>query len=223
MSVILLRLEGAMQSWGIGSRFSERNTEAEPTKSGVIGLISSALGRFRDEQIDDLVKLKMATRIDREGQILYDFHTILDVLKANSTGIVTKSKLGNIISRRFYVADASFLVGIESEAKSLLKQIVESLQNPKWPLFLGRKSFPPSSPILVGGKVFQKPLVEVIKTYPWQGRKWDPRPDYIRLVLECDPNEGEPKLDVPLSFKPRKYSFRYVKTEFVPFKLLREV
>ena len=39
MSTLLLRLAGPMQSWGVQSRFSVRDTGLEPSKSGVIGLL----------------------------------------------------------------------------------------------------------------------------------------------------------------------------------------
>lgn len=213
-----------MQAWGIGSRFSERHTETEPTKSGIIGLISSALGRSRKDAIDDLTKLKMAARIDREGQILYDFHTTLNVLKANASGIITKSKLGNVISRRFYIADACFLVGLEGDDIKLFKSILQSLNFPKWPLFLGRKSFLPTSPIDLNGNVINKPLIDVMKTFPWLGRDKDNPPDSLRLVYESESNEGEPRLDVPISFKARKFKNRNASTLFIPFEsLLKEV
>lgn len=220
MSVILLRLEGPMQSWGIGSRFSERHTEAEPTKSGVIGLVASALGRSRDESIEDLAQMKMGVRIDREGQIFYDYHTILDVLRANVKGEITKSKLGTVISRRFYIADACFLVGFESENKELLKKILTATSKPKWPLFLGRKSFPPSSPIVLTDKIYDDSLSEVLKSFKWQGRKEDDTPLSLRLVSEAKPNEGELRMDVPISFQPNRYRSRYVSTEFIPFEKL---
>ena len=54
MGVILLRLEGPMQSWGIESKFTDRHTEGDPSKSGVIGIVASALGRSRNEEVDDL-------------------------------------------------------------------------------------------------------------------------------------------------------------------------
>jgi len=222
VSVILLRLEGAMQSWGIGSRFSERHTEVEPTKSGVIGLISSALGRSRKDSIDDLTKLKMAVRIDREGQVFYDFHTTLNVLKANALGRITQSKLGNVISRRFYIADACFLVGFEGDDKKLLKSILQSLNFPKWPLFLGRKSFLPTSPINLNGSVIHKPLIDIMKTFPWLGRDKDNPPDSLRLVYESKPNEGEPRSDVPISFKSRKFKNRNVSTLFIPIESLNK-
>lgn len=36
MSTLLLRLAGPLQSWGDSSRFTRRETRAEPTKSGVL-------------------------------------------------------------------------------------------------------------------------------------------------------------------------------------------
>ena len=41
MSVLLLRLSGPMQSWGVQSRFTVRDTGLEPSKSGVVGLIAA--------------------------------------------------------------------------------------------------------------------------------------------------------------------------------------
>ncbi len=37
--IIILRLTGPMQSWGINSRWNFRDTSTEPTKSGIIGLL----------------------------------------------------------------------------------------------------------------------------------------------------------------------------------------
>ena len=67
MSVLLLRLAAPMQSWGLSSRFTERDTAAEPTKSGVIGLICSALGVPRDDdnRVSGLAdSLRMAVRVE---------------------------------------------------------------------------------------------------------------------------------------------------------------
>ena len=41
MSVLLLRLAGPMQSWGTRSRFGNRDTGLEPSRSGVIGHVGS--------------------------------------------------------------------------------------------------------------------------------------------------------------------------------------
>ena len=76
--VLLLRLAGPMQSWGIGSRFAMRDTAPEPTKSGVLGLICSAAGIPRDDEasLAELAVLRMGVRVDREGRVAEDFQTI---------------------------------------------------------------------------------------------------------------------------------------------------
>ena len=84
MSILLLRLAGPMQSWGIQSRFSVRDTGLEPSRSGVVGLLCCALGRSRDEPLDEFLpdKLAMGVRVDREGRMARDWHTAQYVAKA---------------------------------------------------------------------------------------------------------------------------------------------
>ena len=79
---LLFRLAGPMQSWGVQSRFTVRDTGLEPSKSGVIGLVCAALGRARNQPVDDLAALRMGVRVDREGKLAKDYHTALDVIKA---------------------------------------------------------------------------------------------------------------------------------------------
>ena len=42
MTVLLLRLAGPLQAWGVKSRFTIRATELAPTKSGIIGMLAAA-------------------------------------------------------------------------------------------------------------------------------------------------------------------------------------
>jgi CRISPR-associated Cas5-like protein len=64
-----------MQSWGTTSRFDERDTQLEPSNSGVLGLICAALGRDRAEDVSDLAQLRMGVRLDREGVPMRDYQT----------------------------------------------------------------------------------------------------------------------------------------------------
>ena len=82
MSVLLMRLSGPMQAWGVQSRFGVRDTTREPSKSGVVGLLAAALGRPRYAAIDDLAALRMGVRVDREGTLLRDYHTAQEVYRA---------------------------------------------------------------------------------------------------------------------------------------------
>ena len=78
MSTLLLRLAAPLQAWGINSKFDIRKTEREPSKSGVIGLLAAALGRRRDESLDDLIALKFGVRCDKEGKLLRDYQTTFE-------------------------------------------------------------------------------------------------------------------------------------------------
>ena len=49
MAVLLLRLAAPLQAWGSNSKFIIRNTEREPTKSGVVGMLAAALGIQRND------------------------------------------------------------------------------------------------------------------------------------------------------------------------------
>ena len=69
MTTLLLRLEGPMQSWGTQSRFRDRDTGLEPSKSGVIGLLCAALGRLREEPVGDLTGLRFGVRADKPGTL----------------------------------------------------------------------------------------------------------------------------------------------------------
>jgi len=48
MAILLLCFIDPMQSWGTTSRFDQRYTDKEPSKSGVLGLIASAMGIDRE-------------------------------------------------------------------------------------------------------------------------------------------------------------------------------
>ncbi len=141
-SVLLICCAGPMQSWGTRSRFQERDTEREPSKSGVIGMLCAALGRDRSEPVDDLAALKMGIRVDREGRLEKDFQTAQNVAVAG--GNTTQ----DLLSNRYYLSDAVFLIGLEGPAE-LLKSLHIALARPVWPLFLGRKSYVPSEPFFL--------------------------------------------------------------------------
>lgn len=211
MNTLLLRLVGPMQSWGVQSRFSVRDTGLEPSKSGVLGLVCAARGidRNDDEALAVLAKLRMGVRVDREGRLSRDYHTaILRVPK--SGGGLKKTEP----STRYYLADAAFLVGLEGNDLPLLEEIQKALARPVWPLFLGRKAFAPGLPVrLPDGLKASAGLEEVLKTYPYQGRG-DP-PDKVRLILE-DVNGDIVRPDQPISFRMyyRRFAPRRVKIAF---------
>ncbi len=207
MNTLLLRLAGPMQSWGVESRFTVRDTGREPSKSGVIGLLCAAEGRPRSQPLDDLASLRMGVRVDREGHLRVDYHTALNVYKASGGTKDTE------VSRRYYLADAVFLVGLESSEPTLLEHIHRALCAPVWPLYLGRKAFPPALPVyLADGLRLDEGLEQALRQYPFQGRGTPP--ERLRVVLE-DPSGETVRSDVPLSFAARRFAPRRVRTLWI--------
>ncbi|CAM5370648.1 hypothetical protein SCALM49S_05746 [Streptomyces californicus] len=60
---LLLRLAGPLQSWGTHSKYLWRDTARFPTRSGVVGMLASGLGRERGAALDDLTALSMTVRV----------------------------------------------------------------------------------------------------------------------------------------------------------------
>jgi CRISPR system Cascade subunit CasD len=208
MNVLLLRLAGPMQSWGVQSRFGVRDTGLEPSKSGVVGLLCAALGRSRGEPVGDLASLRMGVRVDQEGRLLSDYHTAQRVWRARG-GIKPTE-----VSRRYYLADARFLVGLEGEDLDLLACLHHALRDPHWSLFLGRKAFVPGEPVwLSDGLRTDVGLCEAFERYPWLGRDPARCPQQVRWVIE-QPGGGEVRPDQPLSFADRRFAPRRLETRY---------
>ncbi|MER5631823.1 type I-E CRISPR-associated protein Cas5/CasD [Streptomyces nitrosporeus] len=157
---LLLRLTGPLQSWGLHSHFNERDTAAFPSRSGVIGMLASALGRHRDQPIDDLTALHLTVRTDRPGVLLRDLHTVGGGLPGKATVTTAEGKkrsgdTGTLLTHRYYLADAAFTVALttpqaSAENHAFLDHCADALRAPRWSLHLGRRSCPPEGPVLLG-------------------------------------------------------------------------
>ena len=128
---------------------------------------------------------------------------------------------------RYYLADAIFLVGLESQDETFLKTLDQALQAPVFPLFLGRRSCPPTLPLSLG--IRQTDLLTALQEEPWQVSQWEQErikrkhDSYtMRIVTDALEQEAYPvyQKDLPESFNPmfRKYGYRMVK-EHKPFQV----
>ena len=192
MSTLLLRLAAPLQSWGIDSKFDIRRTGREPSKSGVIGLICAALGikRDDDEMVSQLATLRFGVR---------DFHMV-------------RSKKGeSYVTNRYYLADAEFLVGFESVDEELLKKIEYALLNPVFPLYLGRRSCPPTGRLCLGIRKLE--LEEALLEEEFRNESIET----VRIVMDAKKGEdGNIVKDLPISYNPehRKHMFRKVTEKY---------
>lgn len=200
---LLIPLVGPLQSWGLDARFDLRQTAPEPSKSAVIGLLCCCMGRDRTEPIDDLASLHFGVRVDKEGTLLRDFHTAVDVIGSSGT------KLRTVVSNRWYLCDAAFLVGFEGP-RLLLEQIHQALIHPHWMPCLGRRSCIPSKPLFAGG-IEELPLLEALQ----QAQPRDSA-SRSRLVIE-DPGGSQVRPDQPLApFSQRQFGHRRVSPLSIP-------
>jgi CRISPR system Cascade subunit CasD len=205
MPTLLMRMRGPMMSWGDHSRFTIRDTRREPTKSAAIGLLCAALGRPRWESIADIAALKMGVRVNQEGLVQCDYHTILDSIKSSG------GKGDTVISQRYYVADADYLVGFEGEDRALLENLDAALADPVWQIYFGRKSFVPSRPVQAG--IQDLPMEDALKQFPYSVANKQKPPNPLRYVVEV-PDSLDMRRDVPIDWQKRLFASRCVETKF---------
>lgn len=204
MNTLLLRLAAPLQSWGYESKFEIRRTGIEPTKSGVIGMVAAAMGRKRNESVDDLTCLMFGVRIDQPGKIIRDFHMV-----HKEDGKVS------YVTTRYYLSDAVFLAGLTHEDSGFLKDIQWHLQHPAYPLFLGRRSCPPSQPVCIG--IREKDLLTALKEEEWLAADWRKpwltrnHQSELRILIDTDEHGGinEMRKDIPVSYNPYRREYRY--------------
>ncbi len=135
-----------------------------------------------------------------------------------------------IVTERFYLEDAAFIVGLESPDGELLSQIERAVLDPFWPLALGRRSCPPGDPLVLPGALVHAPLAAALS----QAWEVPPRrmisalesgdaggadfgaPDAVQLILEDDDGAVEVH-DQPVgaAFSTRRFVSRRVRHTFM--------
>lgn len=156
---LALRLEGPLQSWGFDSQYNRRNTGLMPTKSAIAGICCAALGfsRGSDREQNFLASFRsirmMAIAIpgyrgkkELPVRRLQDYHTVRNTRRAS--GAINKDC---VLTHRQYLTDAAFGVLLEGDGV-LLGEIAAALADPKWGIWLGRKTCIPSAPVFAGLK-----------------------------------------------------------------------
>lgn len=160
-----MRLEAPLMAFGGEAIDNYGVIRPFPAASMLTGLLANALGwrrieRERHQQLQD--RLVFAARIDREsygGLSIQDFQTAQ--LDKNDKGWTTRGTpegraggpntyLAPHLRYRDYLADASVTVALRLEPEGdapTLDDLKTALENPKRPLFIGRKPCLPSTRI----------------------------------------------------------------------------
>lgn len=177
--LLVLRLDGPLQSWGENAKWDFRDSSAMPTKSGIVGLLGCAMGEERGSPV--LVELAqsitVAVRADRPGVKFVDFQTVQGDPLMAATG-KPKTTGNTILSPHAYLQDACFTVFVDTTPE-WQKQIIEALENPRWCMYLGRKNCVPSRPIQA--KVVESDdMLKTLEEYPAAERAAK------AMVYECE-------------------------------------
>jgi len=221
---LILWLEAPLQSWGSSSKFSRRDTERFPTKSGIFGLLLSALGA-RGAQENILSHLSQYSQVvvsygkehENGPSLLMDFqmvgsgydekdpwHQNLIPKKADGKASVGG---GSKMTYRYYLQDARFAV-IQELDVAFAQEIEIALKQPTYDVFLGKKHCIPSDFVYRG-------------TYLSFDEAWDEakaiaaEKGLVPLFQVADADTSDPDatcvMDVPIRYGEQKqYAERYV-------------
>lgn len=225
---LLLWFEAPLQSWGFDSKFGRRDTQSFPTKSGVMGLICAALGAGGEarellsefstlgQTVVSYTRVKerngVLNKLDREP-FLCDFHM---VGSGYDDGDPWKSLLipktadgkkavggGTKMTSRYYLQDAAFSVVMEVPSHKA-EEIVNSLKNPVWDIYLGRKCCIPTDFVYRGIFTNEPEALSAGESIAQQKNRVE---DFRVLHGVPDNSEFDEVLtlnDVPVQFGPDK-------------------
>ncbi len=212
MKTILLKLAGPLQSWGSSSHFETRHTDFHPSKSAIIGMIAASLGYRRDEDdnIQRLNEIDFAVRVDQQGKLLRDYHTV-HKLKPNGSFDRT------YVTNRYYLQDAVFVVAISHSDDDLMAQIEGALRQPYFQPYMGRRALPLSADYLIA--ITEKGVIDSLTHCEWQAAQWyqaESKQANVNLEVYADSylldresyNLRKDKV-VSFSEKERKFGYRY--------------
>lgn len=150
----------------------------------------------------------MAVRVDRAGSIMTDFHTVQSRIGKipNSEG---KPRSDTLCTPREYIQDACFTVFLAGN-ENRLNACFEALRHPAWVPYLGRKSCPPSRPLLPVLTDAYASLEEAVRNFVWDNPCVDRLSAYVRAEVE-DTHGPKERSDQPVNASAYAFAKRNVR------------
>lgn len=162
MQFLVFQLVAPLAAWGDVAVGQYRGSRDTPGESALVGLLGAALGIRRDDEaahamLRDGYAFAVATV--NAGSLLRDYHTAQVPSRSDLKGRpqrtrrdelgVPKHLLNTILSTRDYRQDGEWLVAIQAlpAAAHELAALERALREPRFVLYLGRKSCPPAAPL----------------------------------------------------------------------------
>ncbi len=150
---VTFQLYGPMASWGDIAVGELRTSQLQPTRSALLGLVGAALGirREEDEALRRLgASLAFAVCVEAPGAPLRDYHTIQHPQKTGDERPFSRAReldadvypQGTMQTWRDYRVDALYSVAmwIKPESAWSAEELVERLNAPRFPLYMGRRA-----------------------------------------------------------------------------------
>lgn len=162
MRFLVFQLIAPLASWGDVAVGQYRGSRDAPGESALVGLLGAALGVQRDDEpahaaLRDGYALAVGT-VD-SGSLLRDYHTAQVPGRSDLKGrlqrtrrdelAIPKHQLNTILSTRDYRQGGEWMVAVQAMhgAPHELAALERALREPRFVLYLGRKSCPPAAPL----------------------------------------------------------------------------
>lgn len=211
MDILILRLDAPLMSFGAPIVDRHGEIQPYPALSMITGMLGNALG-YDHSDFDKLQRLQerlqYASRQDRAGQEIQDYQTVdlsQDFMR-DKNGWTTRNWLdkrkggsaskGTHIRLRDYRADAIHTVVLtlqQTDINPTIDDLQTALEKPKRPLFIGRKSCLPATPILIG-RIQENNLTKALQKVSLPQRA-DEQSTYSAW-WPVDDNRGHPRAEI---------------------------
>lgn len=225
---LVFQLYGAMAAWGEPAVGEVRRTNPIPSRSALLGLIAAALGIDRDDEarLQSLQShYKIAVRVLHLGHWLQDYHTVQMPRENKKLRYATRrdelrlapEEQQTLLSNREYRCDAYYHIAVMATegAPYSLESLCAALQQPVFPLYLGRKSCPlglPLAPQCFDGTLAQvlycaeTQLLTLLKPSVGWGKQcyWEDGMPHVGLTLQ----QSLSRQDQPLSRQRWQFGWR---------------
>lgn len=195
MAVLLLNIAAPMQSWGTELKLKNHPTDKYPSKSGIIGMLASAEGRKRSDDIGDLAQLAIGVRVDKPGVVEVDYQTACIRKKISDADIDNKYRY---VGHRYFICDARYTVAISGDTDRL-QDISYNLQHPANALFFGRRSFPVNADLVIG--IFDEDIDKALHGHGYQTD--------MMIIEDADAERDKMVKDIPVSFNFERKQWKY--------------
>lgn len=208
MEILIFQLYGPLASWGAPAVGESRPSSDHPGRSALLGLLGAALGIKREDSAAQQAlagSVRFAVKQLSPGQVIRDFHTVQVPKRDRKARYATRKdelafssdRLNTIISRREYRCDGHWRVAVTLTTASdwTLQELEAALRQPKFVLYLGRKSCPlaaPLSPKRVQVSGVREALVSDMPQLHESQDRWL-RQDFVDYFWEGDAGDIQPQ------------------------------